>query len=74
MKIEVRTMATADDQRALLHRLNNQLGVILTHAELLEAKAHDAAQRGRASSVVNAALQAMVVARELHQRVDRVDG
>lgn len=60
----------ADAQRALLHRLNNQLGVILAHAELLEAKALDAAQRGRASQVVNAALQAMAVSRELRGSVD----
>ena len=31
-----------DQLRTLIHRLNNQLGVILAHAELLEAKAHDA--------------------------------
>ena len=59
-----------DDQRALLHRLNNQLGVILAHAELLEAKAGDAAQRARASQVVNAALQAMAVSREMRESVD----
>ena len=32
-----------DDLRTLIHRLNNQLGVILAHAELLEAKASDPA-------------------------------
>lgn len=58
-----------DSTRALLHRLNNQLGVILAHAELLEAKAGDAAQRGRASQVVNAALEAMAVSRELRETV-----
>jgi hypothetical protein len=59
----------ADDPRALLHRLNNQLGVILAHAELLEHKAEDAAQKARASQVVNAALQAMAVSRELRETV-----
>ena len=41
---------SAADPKALLHKLNNQLGVILAHAELLESKAPDAAQKiGRAS-------------------------
>jgi hypothetical protein len=44
------------DLRTLIHRLNNQLGVILAHAELLEAKAPDAGQRARAMQVVSTAL------------------
>ena len=63
-------MVSSDDQRALLHRLNNQLGVILAHAELLETKAQDDAQKARASQVVNAALQAMAVSRELREKVE----
>ena len=63
-----RAMST-EDPKALLHKLNNQLGVILAHAELLETKAQDAAQKARASQVVNAALQAMAVSRELRERV-----
>ena len=58
-----------EDSRELLHRLNNQLGVILAHAELLETKAQDASQRARASQVVSAALQAMAVSRELRETV-----
>ena len=64
-----RQIMAAEDPRALLHRLNNQLGVILAHAELLETKAQDAAQRARASQVVSAALQAMAVSRELRETV-----
>ncbi len=60
---------TGGDPRALLHRLNNQLGVILAHAELIETKAQDAAQKARASQVVSAALQAMAVSRELRESV-----
>ena len=60
---------TTLDSKELLHRLNNQLGVILAHAELLETKAQDAAQKARASQVVNAALQAMAVSRELSDTV-----
>ncbi|MEZ5287000.1 MAG: hypothetical protein R2712_19780 [Vicinamibacterales bacterium] len=48
-----------------MHRLNNQLGVVLAHAELLEAKAPDDGQRARATDVVTAALQAMNLAREI---------
>ena len=68
LKVQTYAMST-EDQKALLHKLNNQLGVILAHAELLETKAQDAAQKARASQVVNAALQAMAVSRELRDTV-----
>ena len=67
--IEQRQAMAGEDSRELLHRLNNQLGVILAHAELLETKAQDAAQKARASQVVSAALQAMAVSRELRDTV-----
>ena len=38
--------------RLLFHRLNNQLGIILAHAELLESKAADDMSRSRAAQVV----------------------
>jgi hypothetical protein len=60
---------SAEDSKALLHKLNNQLGVILAHAELLETKAQDAAQKARAAQVVNAALQAMAVSRDLRSQI-----
>ncbi|MGQ0734949.1 MAG: hypothetical protein ACT4QD_15000 [Acidobacteriota bacterium] len=53
----------------LFHRLNNQLGVILAHAELLEAKAPDHTQRDRATHIVGAALEAMAVARTLRESI-----
>ena len=46
-------MSDPVDLRALFHRLNNELGIILAHAELLEAKAPDPAQRARATQVVD---------------------
>lgn len=58
-----------DEVRALLHRLNNQLGVILAHAELIEAKAGDEVQRARAGQVVAAALEAMGIAREIRSSI-----
>ena len=60
-----------DDQtpelRLLFHRLNNQLGIILAHAELLEAKAPDPASRARAAQVVTSALDAMGTAKEIRR-------
>jgi hypothetical protein len=56
------------DLRLLFHRLNNQLGIILAHAELLESKAPDDVSRARASQVVSSVLGAMGTAREIRQR------
>lgn len=55
---------------ALFHRLNNQLGVILANAELLELRAQDEASRARAAQVVASAIAAMTTARELRAQVD----
>ena len=52
----------------LFHRLNNQLGIILANAELLEAKAADDALRARAGQV-NSVLEAMMTAREIRLRL-----
>jgi hypothetical protein len=54
--------------RLLFHRLSNELGIIVAHAELLEAKALDQASRARASQVVTSALDAMNTAREIRDR------
>jgi hypothetical protein len=56
--------------RVLFHRLNNQLGIILAHAELLEAKAADDANRARAAQVVRSVLDAMGTTREIRRRTD----
>jgi hypothetical protein len=60
-------MDEAPELRLLFHKLNNQLGVILAHAELLEAKAPDDTNRARASQVVLGALDAMGTAKELRR-------
>jgi hypothetical protein len=57
------------DLGLLFHRLNNQLGIILANAELLEAKAGDEMSRARATQVVGSVLEAMNTARQLRQRL-----
>ena len=59
---------TSADLRLLFHRLNNQLGIILAHAELLEAKAIDDVNRARAEQVVTSVLEAMGTAKEIRRR------
>ena len=58
----------APDLGLLFHRLNNQLGIILANAELLEAKVADDTTRARASQVVASVLDAMATAREIRTR------
>ena len=53
--------------RLLFHQLNNQLGIVLAHAELLEAKAIDDVNRARAAQVVSSVLDAMGTAREIRR-------
>ena len=59
---------TPTDLGLLFHRLNNQLGIILANAELLEIKSADEMGRARASQVVASVLEAMVTAREIRLR------
>ena len=63
-----RTTDDPGDLGLLFHRLNNQLGIILANAELLEAKSADEMGRARASQVVASVLDAMATAREIRQR------
>jgi hypothetical protein len=53
--------------RLLFHRLNNQLGIILAHAELLESKAADDISRARAAQVVSSTLEAMGTAKDIRR-------
>ena len=57
------------DLGLLFHRLNNQLGIILANAELLEVKSADEMARARAAQVVASVLDAMTTAREIRVRV-----
>ena len=58
------------DLRVLFHRLNNQLGIILACAELLELKALDDVGRTRATEVVAKVLDAMGTAKEIRHKTD----
>ena len=60
-------MDETPELRLLFHRLNNQLGIILAHAELLEAKVADDLNRARATQVVSSVLEAMGTAKELRR-------
>jgi molecular chaperone GrpE (heat shock protein) len=55
------------DLSAVFHRLNNQLGIILANAELLEARLADETQRARASQVVSGALEAISTIQDLRR-------
>jgi len=60
-----RDVTDTSELRLLFHRLNNQLGIILAHAELLESKVPDAQSQARASQVVTSALEAMGTVKDL---------
>ena len=55
------------DVERLFHQLNNQLGIVLANAELLEVRATDDPTRSRAAQVVSSALDAMATAREIRK-------
>jgi len=61
------SMEESPELQLLFHRLNNQLGIILAHAELLEAKAGDEMNRARAAQIVASTLEAMTTAAEIRR-------
>ncbi len=60
-------MDAGPDLPRLFHRLNNQLGVILANAELLESRVADDTHRVRAAQVVSGAIEAIAVVQELRR-------
>ena len=55
------------DLGLLFHRLNNQLGIILANAELLEAKLTEDVPRARANQIVAGVLEALATSREIRR-------
>ena len=62
-------MEESPELQLLFHRLNNQLGIILAHAELLEAKSGDEMNRARAAQIVASTLEAMTTAGDIRRGV-----
>ena len=60
---------TPHDLSSLFHRLNNQLGIILANAELLEARLVDEPQKARAGHIVAGALEAMSAIHDIRRAV-----
>jgi GAF domain-containing protein len=61
------TTSEADFTR-LFHQLNNQLGIILANAELLENRLTDPTERARAGHVVASALEAIRTAKAIRMK------
>lgn len=57
------------DISQLFHVLNNQLGIILANAELLENRLADSSHRARAGQVVASALDAIQTSNRIRQTV-----
>ena len=62
-------MDDSPELRLLFHRLNNQLGIVLAHAELLESRLTDDPSRARASQVVASALEALGTVNEIRHHL-----
>lgn len=54
----------------LFHKLNNQLGIVLAHAEMLEEKVTDPTHREHAARVVSSVLSALETSREIRRLSD----
>ena len=57
----------------LFHRLNNQLGIILANAELLESKLTDHSSRERAGQIVTGTVEAIATAQDILARSKQPD-
>ena len=62
--------SASGDLSRLFHQLNNQLGIILANAELLENRLTDDTHRQRASQVVASAIEAIDTVRLVRQLAD----
>ena len=72
-ELPVQPVISSGDLSKVFHRLNNQLGVVLANAELLEARLTDQTHRARAEQVVAGALEAIGAVQELRRLVGTQD-
>ncbi len=63
-------MDKPEDFGALFHRLNNQLGIILANAELLETHLSDDAGSSRAAQIVTSAVEAISAVQQIRARCE----
>jgi len=72
---ELLSKATMDDElpevRLLYHKLNNQLGIILANAELLESMSAEPSNRVRAAQIVAGALDALGTLKAIRSHQNR---
>jgi hypothetical protein len=69
--LERAAMEQPPELRRLFHRLNNQRGIILAHAELRERKSADETSRARATQVVSSVLDALSTAKEIRLQMGK---
>jgi hypothetical protein len=69
--LERGSMDQPPELRRLFHQLNNQLGIVLAHAELLERKAVDDGTRARATQVVSSVIDAMNTAKQISMQMGK---
>ncbi|NQW03898.1 MAG: hypothetical protein HQ485_07705 [Acidobacteria bacterium] len=67
IRADVGATTTERDLNQLFHRLNNQLGIILANAELLEHRLAEETHRARATQVVAGALEAIRTSQQIRQ-------
>ncbi len=61
---------TSAEMSRLFHQLNNQLGIVLAHAEMLEEKAADEPQRQHAAHIIASVLDALATSRKIRYQSD----
>ena len=63
--LDEQATVTHSDLTKLFHLLNNQLGIILANAELLEHRLAEDTHRARAGQVVTSALEAIRTSQQI---------